>query len=90
MEYLGELEIDNNFLNKTFVLTGSLNSITRDKATQIIEKKGGKTSNSVSKNTDIVIVGENAGSKLAKAQELNIQTWTEEEFLSHIGSSNEE
>ena len=90
MEYLGELEIDNNFLNKTFVLTGSLNSITRDKATQIIEKKGGKTSNSVSKNTDIVIVGENAGSKLAKAQELNIQTWTEEEFLSHIGSSKEE
>ena len=90
MEYLGELEIDNNFLNKTFVLTGSLNSITRDKATQIIEKKGGKTSNSVSKNTDIVIVGENAGSKLAKAQELNIQTWTEEEFLSHIRSSNEE
>lgn len=90
MEYLGELEIDNNFLNKTFVLTGSLNSITRDKATQIIEKKGGKTSNSVSKNTDIVIVGENAGSKLAKAQELNIQIWTEEEFLSHIGSSNEE
>lgn len=42
MEYLGELEIDNNFLNKTFVLTGSLNSITRDKATQIIEKKEAK------------------------------------------------
>ena len=76
---------DEEFQNKTFVLTGTLNNITRDKASEIIEKKGGKTTSSVTKKTNIVIVGDNPGSKFQKAQELNIEIWNEEQFLSKIG-----
>jgi len=69
---------------KTFVLTGTL-SIDRKKVKEILEKNGGKVSGSVSKKTDCVIVGENAGSKLTKAQELGILIWNEEDFFAHIG-----
>ena len=65
---------------KTFVLTGSLSKYTRDEASSIIEKFGGKTSSSVSKKTDYVLAGEEAGSKLTKAQDLGITIITEEEF----------
>jgi len=68
----------------TFVLTGTLQSLTRDEASEIIKKMGGKTSSSVSKNTSYVIAGENAGSKLDKAQNLNIPILTENDFLSMI------
>ena len=70
----------NDFCGKTFVLTGSLEKYTREEASSIIEKFGGKTSNSVSKKTDYVLAGEEAGSKLTKAQDLGVKIITEEEF----------
>ena len=86
MEYLGSEVVDDNFANKTFVLTGSLSNITRDEATNIIESRGGKTSTSVSKKTDVVIAGADAGSKYDKAISLGITIWSEEEFLDKIKS----
>ncbi len=71
---------DNRFEGKTFVLTGSLEKYTRKEAEDIIEKFGGKTSGSVSKKTDYVLAGEEAGSKLTKAQSLGITIISEEEF----------
>ena len=71
---------DQRFAGKTFVLTGSLNNYTREQASQIIENFGGKTSSSVSKKTDYVLAGEDAGSKLKKAQELGVTIISEEEF----------
>ena len=70
---------------KTFVLTGTLQSMTRDEASDIIKSKGGKTSSSVSKKTSFVIAGENAGSKLDKAQALGVIILNEDEFLSMAG-----
>lgn len=72
--------IDNRFEGKTFVLTGTLSTLTRDEAKEIIEKLGGKTSSSVSKKTHYVLAGEDAGSKLTKAQELGITILNENEF----------
>jgi DNA ligase (NAD+) len=68
------------FKGKTFVLTGTLNSLTRDDAKNIIEGYGGKVSSSVSKKTDYVLAGEEAGSKLTKAQELGVAVIDEETF----------
>ena len=83
--YLGqEVVYNDNFKDKTFVLTGSLRTLTRDKAKEIIESNGGKTSSSVSKKTSVVIVGEDPGSKYQKAKELGIDVWSEEEFLNII------
>lgn len=65
---------------KTFVLTGTLSKYTRDEASTIIEKFGGKTSSSVSKKTDYVLAGEEAGSKLTKAEQLGVKIITEAEF----------
>jgi len=77
--------IQSNVLNsKIFVLTGTLSTMTRDEASEKIKKLGGKTSSSVSKNTSYVIAGENAGSKLTKAQDLNIPILSEEEFIKLI------
>jgi DNA ligase (NAD+) len=72
--------LDQRFAGKTFVLTGALERYTRDEASELIEKFGGKTSSSVSKKTDYVLAGENAGSKLTKAQELCVKIITENEF----------
>lgn len=69
------------FAGKTVVLTGTLPSLTRDQATAMIEAAGGKTSSSVSKKTDFVLAGAEAGSKLAKAQELGVRVIDEAEFL---------
>ena len=71
---------DNRFEGKTFVLTGGLENYSREEATNIIEKFGGKTSSSVSKKTSYVLAGEDAGSKLAKAQNLGITILTEQDF----------
>ena len=71
---------DNRFEGKVFVLTGSLENYTRTEASDIIEKFGGKTSGTVSKKTDYVLAGEEAGSKLTKAQNLGVKIITEEEF----------
>ncbi len=73
--------LDTRFSGKTFVLTGTLASMTRDEAGEKIELLGGKVSGSVSKKTDFVVVGENAGSKEKKARELGISILSEEEFL---------
>jgi DNA ligase (NAD+) len=72
--------IDNRFDSKTFVLTGTLPTLSREDATEIIENFGGKVTSSVSKNTDYVLVGDDAGSKLRKAEELNITIITENDF----------
>ena len=80
MTRLKDDEEDDRFAGKTFVLTGSLEKYTREQASEIIEKFGGKTSGSVSKKTSYVLAGEDAGSKLTKAQSLGIQIITEEEF----------
>lgn len=69
---------------KTFVLTGTLQNMTRDEASALIKEMGGKTSSSVSKNTSFVLAGENAGSKLDKAEKLGVIILTEDEFLSMI------
>ncbi len=71
---------DNRFQGFTFVLTGSLDKFTRDEATEIIENFGGKVSSSVSKKTTYVLAGEEAGSKLTKAQSLGITIIDEAEF----------
>lgn len=93
---LKELNINMNYINnslyeekdefkgKTFVLTGTLVNVTRDKATEIIENLGGKVSSSVSSKTSCVIVGDNPGSKYDRAIELGIPIWQEEEFLDKI------
>ena len=67
--------------NKRFVLTGTLPSLTRDEATEIIRNQGGKVSSSVSKNTDYVLAGSKPGTKLVKAQELGIRILDENEFM---------
>lgn len=73
--------IDDRFAGKTFVLTGALTLFTRDEATEKIELFGGKAAGSVSKKTTYVVAGENAGSKLKKANELGIRVLSEQEFL---------
>ncbi len=75
---------DNRFEGKTFVLTGTLENYTRGEATNLIEKFGGKTSSTVSKKTDYVLAGEEAGSKLTKAQSLGITVLTEIQFQEMI------
>jgi len=84
MDYLGEIVEDDNFKDKTFVLTGSLEKITREEATNKIEFLGGKVTSSVTKKTDVVIVGSNPGSKYDKAKELNITIWSEDDYLEKI------
>ena len=71
---------DERFAGKTFVLTGTLEKYSREEASNIIEKFGGKTSSSVSKKTSYLLAGEDAGSKLTKAQNLGVQIITENEF----------
>ena len=71
---------DDRFMGKTFVLTGTLPTMTRSEASALIEQYGGKTSGSVSKKTDYVLAGEEAGSKLTKAQHLGIAILTEKQF----------
>ena len=87
MEYLGEKTEENEeFTNKTFVVTGTLVNYTRDEIKERIEHFGGKTSESVSKKTSVVIVGENPGSKYDKALKLGVTIWSEEEFNDKLNS----
>lgn len=75
---------DNRFEGKTFVLTGTLPTLKRAEASKLIESFGGKTSSSVSKKTSFVLAGEEAGSKLDKANSLGIEIITEEQFMEMI------
>lgn len=79
-----KVETSDFFNGKTFVLTGTLHAMTRDEAKEKIEERGGKTSGSVSKKTSYVIAGEEAGSKLEKAQSLGVAVLTEEQFLAEL------
>ena len=85
MTYLGKVDVsgNENIFGKTFVITGTL-SVSRDEIKEIIETNGGNVSSSVSKKTDVVIVGEDAGSKYKKAVELGITIWDEEEFNKNV------
>ena len=80
MSRLKEDDGDDRFSGKTFVLTGTLEKYSREEASNLIEKFGGKTSSSVSKKTSYLLAGEDAGSKLTKAQSLGVQIISEEEF----------
>lgn len=89
MEYTGPkpvslAEADSVFAGKTVVLTGKLEQLTRNEAKEQIEALGGNVAGSVSKNTDVVIAGEDAGSKLAKAEKLGIEIWNEEKLLGEL------
>ena len=72
--------LDDRFVGKTFVLTGKLENYTRDEAAKLIEDRGGRVSSSVSKKTDYVVAGEEAGSKLTKAESLGVAVLNEEQF----------
>jgi len=84
MSVIEEENSDNRFEGKIFVLTGSLEEFTREEASNIIEKFGGKTSSSVSKKTSYVLAGKESGSKLEKAQKLEVDIINEEEFKNMI------
>ena len=84
MEYQATQTNDNRFEGMTFVLTGTLETLKRDEAKKIIESFGGKVSGSVSKKTTFVVAGEEAGSKLEKAQSLGVNILSETEFLEKI------
>lgn len=98
IERLKELGLNMKFTSRqvsdklngmTFVLTGTLPTLKRDEAKAMIEQRGGKVSGSVSKKTSYVVAGEEAGSKLTKANELGITVLTEEQFLQMIGGEGE-
>ena len=85
MYYLKETsEEETLFTGKTFVLTGSLERFTTDEARERIEALGGTVSSSVSRKTDVVVAGSEAGSKLTKAEELGITIWNEEKFINNL------
>jgi DNA ligase (NAD+) len=79
-----ERSVAEEFAGKTFVFTGALRAMTRDKAQEIVVSFGGKAGSSVSRKTDYVVAGEEAGSKLAKARELGVKVISEDEFLAMI------
>ncbi len=81
MDYAKESSGDDRFAGLTFVLTGTLPTMKRDEAKKLIESFGGKVSGSVSKKTNFVVAGEDAGSKLTKAQELGVEILTEDELI---------
>ena len=92
MVYLGNNKVDSSsyFYNKKVVLTGTLTSFGRKEATEILENLGAHVSSSVSKVTDLVIAGVEAGSKLDKANKLGVKVINEEEFKELLGGEKDE
>ena len=87
MEYLGnEISEDERFLNKKFVLTGTISTMSRDQLKEIIISRGGNVTSSVSEKTDVVIVGTSPGSKYDKALELGIEVWNEEDLMNILNN----
>lgn len=84
MDAASTAALDERFVGKTFVLTGKLEKYTRDEAAKLIEDRGGRVSSSVSKKTDYVIAGEDAGSKLTKAESLGVTVLSEDEFTGMV------
>ncbi|MGX8004949.1 BRCT domain-containing protein [Staphylococcus hominis] len=76
-----EIEGHPEFQNKTIVLTGKLQQMTRKEATTWLEMQGAKVTSSVTKSTDLVIAGEDAGSKLSKAEQFGTEIWSESQFI---------
>ena len=90
MTYLGKKQIeDENFKNKKFVITGTINAMSRDKIKEEIGIRGGNAVDSVSKNTDVVVVGQEPGSKYEKAVKLGIEIWDEDKLLKMLGGTHE-
>jgi DNA ligase (NAD+) len=77
-------QLADNFASLTFVLTGTLPTMTRDEASELIRERGGKVSGSVSKKTSYVLAGEDAGSKLTRAKELGITVIDEPTFIAML------
>jgi DNA ligase (NAD+) len=86
-EKLEGVDEGGEFSGRTFVLTGTLAALGRREARELIEARGGKVTGSVSKKTDVVVVGEAAGSKEQKARELGLTLWDEETLLVHLGET---
>lgn len=84
-----KVELDNSFNGKNFVLTGTLQLFKRNELKSIIESKGGNVTGTVSKKTDVVIVGESPGSKYNDALNLGIEIWNEDDLIKNIGGSYE-
>jgi DNA ligase (NAD+) len=77
-------QVEGPFTGKTFVLTGTLPTLSRDEASALIVAAGGKVTGSVSKKTSVVVAGAEAGSKLAKAEELGITVWSEDDLRAAV------
>jgi DNA ligase (NAD+) len=89
MEYKGPklvqaADSDSTFVGKTVVLTGKLEVLSRNEAKEKLEALGAKVTGSVSKKTDLLIAGEDAGSKLTKAEDLGIEVWSEQQFIEEL------
>ena len=94
LTYLGKkraelAESDSYFNGKTIVLTGKLTHFTREEAKERIENLGGKVTGSVSKKTDLVVAGAEAGSKLTKAEKLEVAVWNEDQLLEQLEGEEE-
>ena len=81
---MAEKKVGGQFTGKTFVFTGALTRFTRDDAKRLVENEGGHAAGSVSKKTDYVVAGADAGSKLEKARVLGLPVLTEDEFLAML------
>jgi DNA ligase (NAD+) len=79
--HIEKIQIGNKLAGKSFVFTGTLPTLEREAAQEMVRKAGGEVSSSVSKNTTYLVAGESAGSKLDKARELGVTILTEDEFL---------
>lgn len=86
MDTKSQATANNPFAGKTIVLTGTLEHFTRPELTEKLEAYGAKVSGSVSKNTDFVIAGESAGSKLDKAKKLGVEVWDEKRLIKVLDS----